>query len=172
MGPISLTTTVDASRERVFDFITDLSVRPSWTDHFSSDHRLARVEARGEGAAIRFWADAPGGIRYMETVIAEAERPHLIVERGRGGKLDRTTVRAVWELSEGSGGVTDVTLTFWTEPGTMLNRLADLLLAGRWWRRNWKQALHRMSALVESGAEPPDRIVVAGGDRLPAGIAG
>lgn len=172
MGPISLTTSVDASRERVFDFICDLSVRPSWTGHFASDYRLERLQPRGEGAAARFWVDAPGGIRYMETVIAEAEIPHLIVENGRGGRLDRIRVRTNWELTEGAGGVTDVQLTFWTEPGSPLDRIAEIPLARRWWKRNWSRALRRLREVVESGEEPEGRIRVAGADRLPAGAEG
>lgn len=170
MGPISLTTTVDASRERVFDFIADLSLRPSWTDHFASDFRLERLEPSGVGAAVRCFVDAPGGVRFMETVIAEAERPHLIVENGRGGRLDRTRIRTNWELVEGPGGVTEVRLTFWTEPGSLLDRVAELPLAKRWWKRNWSRALRRLQEVVESGREPANRIGVAGGDRLPAGV--
>jgi hypothetical protein len=172
MGPLSLTIAVDAPRDRVFDFIGDLSIRPAWTDHFTSDHRLERLEAKGEGAGIRFWVDAPGGIRYMESVIAEADRAHRIVEHGRGGKLDRTKVRAVWELGEsGAGGATELQLTFWTEPGTPLDRIAEVPLAGRWWKRNWRRALRRMRDQIESGEEPK-RIVVAGGDRLPTALPG
>jgi hypothetical protein len=167
MGPFFLTTTVDAPREAVFDFLCDLSVRPSWTGHFATDFRLAREQPAGRGAAARFWVDAPGGIRYMETVIAEAERPRLVVEHGRGGRLDRTLVHAAWELSEGSGGVTDLTLTFWTEPGSPLDRIGELLLAKRWWRRNWKRAMRQLRELVESGGEPPQRVGIGGGDRLP-----
>jgi uncharacterized protein YndB with AHSA1/START domain len=172
MGPISLTTSIDASRDRVFDFICDLSIRPSWTDHFAGDYRLERLEPRGVGAAARFRVAAPGGIEYRETVIAEAERPHLIAEHGRGGGMDRTQVRATWELTEGPGGVTDVQLTFLTKPGTLPARIAEIPLAGRWWRRNWSRALRRMRELIESGEEPQDRIVVAGADRLPAGTSG
>ena len=75
MGPISLTVAVDAPRERVFDFIADLGVRPSWTGDSVRDYRLERIQPRGVGAAARFRVDAPG-VEYMETVIAEADRPH------------------------------------------------------------------------------------------------
>ena len=170
MGPLSLAITVDAPRERVFDFLCDLSIRPSWTGGFTSDHRLERIEAKGVGAAIRFWADAPGGIRYMESVIAETEPPHRVVEHGRGGRMDRTKVRAVWEISEGGAGVSEVQLTFWTEPGTLPGRIGELPLARRWWRRNWRRALRRMRDQIESGEEPASRIGVAGADRLPAPV--
>lgn len=164
MGPISLTTSVDASRDRVFDFICDLSTRLSWIDHFARDYRLERVAASGQGAAARFRVDAPAGVRYMETVIAEAERPYRVVEHGRGGRLDRTPMRLVWELEEGP--TTTVTLTFWTEPGTAFDRLRELGRT-RWWRRRWGKALRRMQELIESGAAA-ERTEVAGADRVPA----
>lgn len=164
MGPISLTTSVDASRERVFDFICDLSTRLGWIDHFASDYRLERIAASGQGAAARFRVNAPAGVRYMETVIAEAERPYRVVEHGRGGRLDRTSMRLVWELEEGP--TTTVTLTFWTEPGTAFDRFREFGRTG-WWRRRWGKALRRMQELIESGAAA-ERTEVAGADRVPA----
>jgi len=166
MGPISLSVAVDAPREEVFDFLVDLSTRSAWSDHFVSDYRLERIPPTGKGAAARFRLDAPGGVRFMETVIAEADRPHLIVEHGRGGHLDRVPLRTVWELKEGPG-VTTVVLTFWTEPGALLDRLREL---GRssWWRRRWRKALRRMRDLIETGAASTPHAEIAGGDRVPA----
>ena len=165
MGPISLSTAVDASRERVFDFICDLSIRPAWTDHFARDYRLERIPSSGQGAAARFRVHAPAGVRYMETVIAETDRPFRVVEHGRGGRLDRLPMRIVWELEEGP--TTRVTLTFWTSPANGFDRLRELGRS-RWWRRRWKRALARMRELLESDAAVP-RLEVAGGDRVPTG---
>ena len=167
MGPLSLTTSVDAPRERVFDFLCDLSIRSSWTDHFATDYRLERIPARGVGAAARFRVDAPAGVRYMETVIAEVEQPYRIVEHGRGGRLDRLPMRIVWELEEGP--TTKVTLTFWTAPASLFDRLRELGRS-RWWRRRWGKALRRMRELIESGAAAP-RTELAGGDRMPPIVA-
>lgn len=167
MGPLSLTTSVDAPRERVFDFLCDLSIRSSWTDHFAADYRLERIPARGVGAAARFRVDAPAGVRYMETVIAEVEQPYRIVEHGRGGRLDRLPMRIVWELEEGP--TTKVTLTFWTAPASLVDRLRELGRS-RWWRRRWGKALRRMRELIESGAAAP-RTELAGGDRVPPIVA-
>jgi uncharacterized protein YndB with AHSA1/START domain len=164
VGPISLTTEIDAPRELIFDLLCDLAVRPAWTDHFASDYRLERIPAQGRGAGARFRVDAPGGVRYMETVIAEADRPYRVVEHGRGGRLDRLPIRAVWELHDGNP--TEVTLTFWTEPAGPLDRARELG-RGRWWRRRWSRALRRLRELVESGAEVAPRAEVAGGDRVP-----
>jgi len=164
VGPISLSTSIDASRARVFDFICDLAIRPSWTDHFADEYRLERIPAAGKGAAARFRVDAPAGVRYMETVIAEVERPFRIVEHGRGGRLDRIPIRMVWELEEGP--TTEVTLTFWTAPPSAFDRAREVGRT-RWWRRRLKKALARLREQIESGATPP-RTEIAGGDRIPA----
>jgi uncharacterized protein YndB with AHSA1/START domain len=164
VGPISLDTSIDAPRERVFDFICDLAIRPSWIDHFASDYRLERIQARGQGAAARFRVDAPAGVRYMETVIAEADRPYRVVEHGRGGRLDRVPMRIVWELEEGP--TTRLTLTFWTSPASAFDRIRELGRT-RWWRRRWKRALRRMGEQIESGTVAPPT-GVAGADRVPA----
>jgi len=163
VGPISLTISIDAPRERVFDFICDLGIRESWIDHFASEFRLARIAAQGKGAAARFRIDAPAGVRYMETVIAEADRPFRVVEHGRGGRFDRMPIRTVWELEEGP--TTTVRLTFWTAPSSVFDRVRELGRT-RWWRRRWSKSLRRMQELIESGASAP-RTEVAGADRLP-----
>jgi uncharacterized protein YndB with AHSA1/START domain len=167
VGPITITTSIDAPRERIFEFICDLAIRPSWIDHFADDYRVQRIPASGRGAAARFRVDAPAGVRYMETVIAETDRPHEIVEHGRGGRLDRTPFRLVWELE--AGPTTTVRLTFWTAPASLFDRIREMGRE-RWWRRRWTKALGRMRDLIESGADVP-RVEIAGGDRVPS-IAG
>jgi uncharacterized protein YndB with AHSA1/START domain len=164
VGPISLTISIDAPRERVFDFICDLGVRQAWIDHFASEYRLQRIAATGRGAAARFRVDGPAGVRYMETVIAETERPYRIVEHARGGRLDRLPMRIVWELEEGP--TTTVSLTFWTIPAGPFDRIREIGREG-WWRRRWRRSLGRLRDLVESG-EAPARAGLAGGDRIPA----
>jgi uncharacterized protein YndB with AHSA1/START domain len=167
VGPITITASVDAPRERVFNFICDLAIRPSWIDHFADDYRVQRIPAAGRGAAARFRVDAPAGVRYMETVIAETDSPYRVVEHGRGGRLDRTPIRLVWELE--AGPTTTVRLTFWTAPPSMFDRIREIGRE-RWWRRRWTRALGRMRDLIESGGDVP-RVEIAGGDRVPS-IAG
>jgi uncharacterized protein YndB with AHSA1/START domain len=163
VGPITITTSIDAPRDRVFDLICDLAARPSWIDHFATEYRVERIPATGRGAAARFRVDAPAGVRYMETVIAETDRPYRVVEHARGGRLDRISMRLVWELE--AGPTTTVTLTFWTMPPSIFDRVRELGRE-RWWRRRWTKALTRMRELVESGASVT-RIEVAGADRVP-----
>jgi hypothetical protein len=170
MRPISVSTQVDAPRERAFDFICDLSRRPAWVDHFARDYRLERYEPSGLGAAARFRVGAPGGIAFMETEIAEADRPLRIVERGRGGRWNRIPIHTIWELTPGPGAVTTITLSFWTEPPDRFGRLREWGRSG-WWRRRWKRAMRRLREAVESGGEGVEPVRVAGGAHLPAGAA-
>jgi uncharacterized protein YndB with AHSA1/START domain len=163
VGPISLTVSIDAPRERVFDFICDLGVRQGWTDHFASEYRVERIPAQGLGAGARFRVDAPAGVRYMETVITEAERPFRVVEHGRGGRLDHIPIRTIWELEEGP--TTTVRLTFWTTPLSAFDRIREIGRT-RWWKRRWSRALRRLQEIIESG-EPVPPTQVAGGDQLP-----
>ncbi len=169
VGPVSLKITIDASRERVFDFICDLARRPGWTDHFMRDHRLERIDGAGQGAALRFRVDAPGGIGYLDTTIAEADRPHRIDERGRGGRFNRTAVRVVWELQGGEGSVTELAFTFWTDPPGPVERLREFR-AAPWWRRRWRKALRRLREQLEDPELAAEPVRLAGGDRQPTGV--
>jgi uncharacterized protein YndB with AHSA1/START domain len=167
MGPISASSTVDAPREVVFDLVTDFSLRPAFTDHFQHDLHLERVPPRGVGAAARF--RRARGRMWFESAIERVERPHLVVERGKGGRLDRIRTSTVWEIHEGPGAVNTITVTHWTEPGGLIDRVRELG-AGRWHRRQWRTALGRLAELAESGADDAPRVGIAGGRREPTGV--
>jgi hypothetical protein len=163
MRPVSATTSIDVPRERVFDLLCDLSIRPAFVDHFVDEYRLTRVEPVGPGAAARFRI----GKLWMDSAIEVAERPYLIREAGRGGRVNRVGVFTIWELAEGpSDASTELTLTFWTEPATFFDRVHDKLRSHRRLRRNWNRALARLRALAEEGGAP-EPVGVGGGDRLP-----
>lgn len=166
MRPVSASELIDLPRERVFDLLCDLSVRPSFTDHFLCDYRLERIEPTGVGAAARFQVRHSGA--WMDTVIEVAERPHLIRERGQGGRLNRVPAVTVWELSQGrSPESCEATVTFWTEPEKAYDRARELFGAGRRFRRDFKRAMVRLREVAEAGA-PLERVGVGGADRLPA----
>jgi uncharacterized protein YndB with AHSA1/START domain len=165
MGPISVRRSIDAPRERVFDFVCDLANRPAFTDHFIAELRLERLESWGVGASARMRI-ARRRI-WLETVIVEASRPHRILERGRGGRWDRIPIATAWELVPQPGGRgCQVTLSFWTEPSSLLDRLREKPGAERYYRRQWSIALSRLKDLIESTGTAP-HLVAAGGDRLP-----
>jgi uncharacterized protein YndB with AHSA1/START domain len=165
MGPVAVTRMIDAPRQLVFEFLSDLANRPAFTDHFIADFRLERLESSGVGAAARMRIEGP--LRWMETVIEEIDPPYRIAERGKGGRLDRIPTATVWELVEGPDVATsEVTLGFWTEPAHPVDRARERLGAERRYRRNWSTALARLQELLES-ERPVSRVVVAGAARLP-----
>lgn len=164
MGPVSATITIDAPRERVYEVVADLANRPSFCDHFAERFHLQRMESSGVGAAARFWAEAPRFPIWMETVIAETDPPFRLLEHGRGARADRMVLGTAWELVEGPGSMTEVTVTFWTEPDHPLDRFREHFGAARWYRRQWAKALKRLRELVESG-DPLEPLQVAGASR-------
>jgi uncharacterized protein YndB with AHSA1/START domain len=165
MGPISVTKAIDAPREQVFDLLFDLANRPAFTDHFLRAYRLERFESAGVGAAARMRIHKPG--IWMESVVVEASRPYRIMERGKGGRLDRIPILTAWELVEGPGAATsEVTVRFGTEPAHPVDRIRELRWGERFYRRQWSAALSRLKDLIESG-RPGERVGIAGGAQLP-----
>lgn len=170
MGPISAVTEVDVPRERAYELIGDLAARPSFTDHFLSDFHLTRLESSGVGAGARFRVQSPLRSVWMDTTIVELQAPHLVVERGHGGRLNRISTRTVWELTEGPGSLTTVRLSHWTEPGHVDRALELASVASFWQQRGWREALGRLRDRLESDAPGPARIAVAGGNRYATGV--
>lgn len=152
MGPVMAEITIDAPRERVYAMISDLAMRPAFCDHFLEEFRLQRIQSRGVGAAARFRVDAPRFPFWMESVVAELDPPHMVIERGRGGRIDRIPIGTAWELVESAGRMCDVTVTFWTEPEHAADKLTDRVAATGWFERQWKQALTRLRDLAEADA--------------------
>jgi uncharacterized protein YndB with AHSA1/START domain len=166
MRPVSATSFVDAPRERVFDLLADLSVRPAFTDHIFEDYRLARVNPVGPGAAARFQIGDSG--RWIETVIESVERPHLVREHGRTGRLNRVPAFTVWEIAESAQpDASEVTVTFWTEPESPVDRVGELFGSARRFRRGWSRALDRLKAVAEANGAV-ERVEVGGAELLPA----
>ena len=163
MVPVHVHATIAAPREEIFDFVGDLANRTSWMDHLQSDFRLAHPKSRGAGAAARFRLNAPRYRPWVETQIAEAERPLRIVERTRGGRYNLSRGEVIFDFSRPGRGLTRVELTIWSEAGTARERLLEKLGARLWLRRQAKIALERLRAVFEeSRDEPLARTTVAG----------
>ncbi len=164
MRPVSAEITIDAPRERVYALLADLSLRLSFTDHFIDSYHLLRIDAIGVGAGARY--QLPAAKAYFDTVIDEAEPPHRIVERGRGGRLNRVPVVTEWCLAETAGrSGCELSVTFWTEPSHPFDRLQDLRSSERKVQRGWRRALERVREIAEQTA-PPERLALAGADRI------
>jgi hypothetical protein len=163
MGPVNADVAIDVPREVAFDFVADLANRPAFTDHFVSDFHLLRVESSGVGAGARFRFFAPPQAIWMDTTIVELERTQRISERGTGGRWNRIPSATEWELIAGPGPLTTVRVTYWTEPGSSLDRLKEVIGgASIWYGRDWAKALRRLRDLLESKGRD-GRPAMAGG---------
>lgn len=170
MGPVSAEVEIDVPRQRVFEAIADLSLRPAFTDHFLADFHLTRIESTGVGAGARFrFAVRPRQV-WMDTTIAEIDEPHRLVEHGRGGRGNRIPSTTLWELTEGPGSLTRVRVSYWTEPNPIDRGLELLSAASIPYERRWRVALNRLREQLESGSLGADRVVLAGGNPHATGI--
>ncbi|MGI9557601.1 MAG: SRPBCC domain-containing protein [Solirubrobacterales bacterium] len=165
MDEISVKREIGASRAHIFEILLDLSARPSFTDHFMDEFHVERIPPSGVGAAARFQTGPRRNRMWMETVITEAEPHARVVEQGKGGRSDRIPTFTTWTLQTLGDERTEVRVTFRTEPGLRSDRMKERGTSG-WYRRRWKRALGRLQEVSESQAAP-ERIRVAGGDRVP-----
>jgi uncharacterized protein YndB with AHSA1/START domain len=168
MGPVRAEIDIDAPRERAFEAISDLALRPAFTDHFISDFRLLGVDQSGVGAGARFRFFAPPKAVWTDSTITELDPPHRMVERGHGGRSNRVPSTTLWEIEPGPGGLTRVRVVYGTEPPSLIERIKEGLgLAAHWYERDWAVALRRLRDLLESEAPLPARAGVAGRSRGP-----
>jgi uncharacterized protein YndB with AHSA1/START domain len=171
MGPVSAEVEIDVPRQRAFEAIGDLALRPSFTDHFLSDFHLTRIESSGVGAGARFRVALRPRRVWMDTAIVEVEAPHRIVERGRGGRGNRIPSNTVWELLQGSGSMTRARVSHWTEPSSPLDKALEALSGATILQeRAWREALRRLRDRLESDEPPEAGLAVAGGNRHATGV--
>lgn len=161
MPEVKVSTVVSAPCEDVFDLLEDLSRRPSFTDHYLKDFRLARPDPRGVGASARFLIARRFWGERAEIRITESDRPQRLVEAGRIGRRGRSEISAVYEL-EPDGERCRLRVTTRLEPKTAVDRFRQRG-AGRWLKKNGKKALSRLRRLLEDPAkDPPPRVTIAG----------
>lgn len=168
MRETTVSVVISAPREDVFDFVADLSLRPSFTDHYLTEYRLARAQPVGLGAAARFKFDrGKTTSEWAEIEITECERPRRIVEEGRIGRRGRSRFVALYEFVP-EGGATRIEMTTLSEPKALVDKIKQRG-AHRWIRRQTAKALDRLRQIFEepSGAELK-QATVAGYDNYKA----
>jgi uncharacterized protein YndB with AHSA1/START domain len=158
MRPISVTRTVDAPREQVFRYLSDIANHAEFSDHYLDDFRLERLQSTGVGASASYRLDFPLGRQRGDTVITTLDAPHLVVLEGRAGRIGRIRTRAEYRLTEADHDMTQVEYRFETEPATQLDRLKEALGLRGWLRRAARRALAQMAHVLEEG-EPSSHAV-------------
>lgn len=164
MDPVTVSTVISASRERVFDYLQDIANHGEFTDHYLVDWHLTRIDSVGCGAGARFRVKAPGNrFSWADVTFVEVDRPHRIVEAGRTGKNNRIRTLGVYELAPGASGTTRVRFTLETQPATFADRLMEGLGARGWTKRKNTRAMRRLRAILERGEGRGRRVTVAAG---------
>src|SRR3954452_16306882 len=169
MLPVELHVHISAPREEVFDLISDLGVRPAWSDNYQSHYRLAWPNSKGVGAGARYVLRAPMWKKWEETSIVEADGPRRIVERTQGGRGGKSKGGIEWVLEPVGRGLTRVDVTVWSDAGTPRERFKEGLGFCRWFKRRVKGSLERLRMILEERPDGPlARATVAGLESLKA----
>jgi uncharacterized protein YndB with AHSA1/START domain len=164
VDPVTVSTTISAPREQVFDYLQDIANHGEFTDHYLVDWHLTRVDSIGRGAGARFRVKAPGSrFSWADVTFVEVERPYRIVEAGRTGKYNRIRTLGVYELAPAASGSTRVRFTLQTIPATLSDRLMESLGARGWFKRKNGRAMRRLRAILERGEQRGSRVTVAAG---------
>jgi hypothetical protein len=168
MRPVTVTNTIDAPREGVFDYLADIANHAEFTEHFIKDFRLERLDSRGVGAAARFRLTSPvlsplGLDVWTELVLVELERPHKVRMDGRAGRIGRVKVDVVYTLTNQDPGMTRVELTFSSEPVAAPDRLREMLGGRLWLTFKCRRALRRLKLILEEGEPSTHAVRVAAG---------
>lgn len=162
MRQVTVETVISAPREAIFDFVADLSLRPSFTDHYLKDYRLAGAKPVGMGAGSRFLLDTPIFSERGGLAVVESDRPRRMVEEGGVGRRGRSRLVAVYDFASEAGGTTRVTLTTFSEPGNWVDRIKQRGVH-RWVRRQSRKSLNRLKLIFEEpGRHEVKRVTVAG----------
>jgi uncharacterized protein YndB with AHSA1/START domain len=163
MRPTTVSCTIDASREQVFDYLTDIANHAGFTDHFIDEFRLERLDSRGVGAAARFRVACPLAPVWAEAVVTELERPHRIAFEGSAGRIGRIRLDVVYTLTLHGQAMTRVELTLSSEPVTKIDALRESLGGRAWLRHQSRKALRRLRTVLEEGEPAAYAVGVAAG---------
>lgn len=162
MDPVTVTVTIARPRADVFAYLADVANHPEFEDHFRGSWRLTREDSVGRGAGARFREQLPlNRFGWGDLTLAEVDAPHRILERGRGGKFNRTRAIGTWVLRDAPGGMTHVEYSYETEPGKLSDRLMEFVGGRSWWRRKLRRSLRRLQTILEENRDRGRRATIA-----------
>jgi uncharacterized protein YndB with AHSA1/START domain len=160
--PFTVTTTIDKSREEVFEYLADIANHAEFEDHYKVDWHLTREDSYGTGAGARYRITAPmRRFAWADFTLSEVQPPFRIVERGRGGKYNRIKMLGTYTLSDGPSGTTKVEYTLETLPALASDRVLEAIGGRAWTRRQAARALRRLRTILEENRDRGRRASVA-----------
>ena len=150
MRSFTLSVTIDAPRERVYDYLADIANHVEFSDHYLEDFRLERLQSSGLGAAASFKL-AIGSSLWGEIVIADLERPYRIVLEGQTGRIGRVKIHAAYTLTPYGNNMTRLDYEISSSAGTRTDELRAALGGRAWLKLQSRRALRRLAKLLEEG---------------------
>ena len=163
MRPVAVSRVVDAPRERVFEYLSNVANHAEFSDHYLSDFRLERLDPAGLGAAASWSMDFPLGRVRGDATITELDPPHRIVLEGRGGRIGRIPTRAEYRLIPVDHGMTRIEYEFESRPANPVDRMKESLGMRGWLKRRARRALGRMARVLEDGTASSHAVRPAAG---------
>jgi uncharacterized protein YndB with AHSA1/START domain len=163
MDPITAHVVIDRPREEVFEYLADIANHPEFSDHFTSEWRLTRVESYGRGAGARFKLDAPlDRFAWGDMTFIEVQPPYKIVAAGRGGKFNRKKTWTTWTLQP-SGSATRLEVTTESVPALPTDKFIEAVTNRRgWYKRKLSKSLARIQSILEEDTDRGARATVGG----------
>jgi uncharacterized protein YndB with AHSA1/START domain len=159
--PVTVSTTIDAPRDRVFEYLADVANHVEFSDHYLKEFRLERLQSTGIGASVSFRLGHRS--QWGEAVVTALEPPHRIELAGHVGRLGRVGLSAVYTLTPSGHRMTTVEYTVSTTPATRLDALREALGMRGWLRLQSRRALRRLAGLLEGGTATAHAARVAAG---------
>jgi uncharacterized protein YndB with AHSA1/START domain len=139
---------IKATPQAIWDAIT----KPEWTERYGYGSRV-EYDLRPGGAYRGFATEAMKQMGGPDVVVdgevIEADPPHKLVQTWRAVWLDEGFTRLTYEISEGQGGVSTLTVTHDLEgaPNTALQVAGQLEGAGG----GWAEVFSDLKTLLETG---------------------
>jgi uncharacterized protein YndB with AHSA1/START domain len=139
---------IKATPQAIWDAIT----KPEWTNRYGYQG-FAEFDMR-PGGAFRSRANEEGQAAGMPEIVVEGEvievdPPHKLVQTWRPTWLDEPPTRLTYEISEGQGGISSLTVTHELEgaPQTAAQTAGAIEGAGG----GWAEVLSDLKTLLETG---------------------
>lgn len=168
MGPVFAEAEIDASRQKIFDYLLDLGSRPVIFGDSVTEFRLLDIQSRGIGSGARFRFGKRGS--WVDLTITGAEEPRRISERGHTGRGNRTPAGMEWEIEETPAGPSRVRASYWTEVSGVAGAVDRITGGAGKHERMLRSALTRLRSEVESGVETSEVPRIAGIGRFETGV--
>jgi uncharacterized protein YndB with AHSA1/START domain len=163
MRQISLSTVVDAPREQVFDYLSDIANHAEFTGHYLVDFHLGRLQSSGVGASASYRIAFPLGSTWGDCVIAALDRPHVVRLEGQMGRIGRIKTETVYRLTQAGRDMTNIEYTFTATSRSSGDRIRELLGFRPWLASKGRRALQRLAHNLEAGQPSTRAATVASG---------